>query len=160
MRRVREYFCVPLGHMVILLLTVYIAAMAILWNRSRKYTNSFETGLAGGDTVSMLLVTGMAMGGHIGSGFVVGGVEYGATYGIGGAWYGAACAPPLVTLGICMVHFVLKNRYLSLDDYLNNRYFSGPLRIAPSISGQCKDDEVRLSTIPVLGGLHDPDGHH
>lgn len=111
-----------IGHIVILVLLAYLVFMGILGAKNRRYGGSFHKNMTGGRSASLFLVAGMAMGGHIGSGFVVGGAEYGATYGIGGAWYGIGCAVSLVTSGLFLSRFICKNGYLSLSDYFYERY--------------------------------------
>lgn len=110
------------SYIVLGLLAAYLITMAVLGARSRKYATSFRMSMTGGGTMSAFLVIGMAMGGHIGSGFVVGGSEYGAAYGIGGAWYGVACALSLITSGVFMARFICRNKYVSLADFFRVRY--------------------------------------
>ena len=68
------------------------------------------------------MIIGGAVGAHIGSGFVVGGAESGAIYGIAGAWYGIGCGISWLLVGVLVAKFFYRNRYLSLSDYFKTRY--------------------------------------
>lgn len=73
---------------VILILLSYGTAMLLISRRASRRIRSFQDTIAAPGQTSLFLLAGSAIGGQIGSGFVIGGAEYGARYGIAGAWYG------------------------------------------------------------------------
>ena len=106
-----------IGYLTLLILACYAAAMAVMSRRARRYSGSFIDNMTAGGQASLLLLTGGALGSHIGSGFVVGGAEYGALYGLGGAWYGIGCGISFLVSGVFFARFIYRKRYLSLADY-------------------------------------------
>ena len=71
---------------VLVILVIYMVLMVLIGLQGRKHSSSMQDFLTAGKQGTLLLVTGSFMGSHIGNGIVVGGAEYGATYGIGGMW--------------------------------------------------------------------------
>lgn len=120
---------------VLLVLGVYLAAIILLGVVSRRRSrDSLEASFLGQGQASFLLVFGGSLSYHIGSGFVVGGAEYGALYGIGGAWYGIGCGLSFALSALLIGRLVYRNQYVSLSDYFVNRYQGTALRLIYSIS--------------------------
>lgn len=88
---------------VILILLSYGTAMLLISRRASRRIRSFQDTIAAPGQTSLFLLAGSAIGGQIGSGFVIGGAEYGARYGIAGAWYGIGCGFPTLSLRPCAV---------------------------------------------------------
>lgn len=121
-------------YLVILILLGYMIAMVCMSIRSKRYSGSFLDSMTAGGEASLLLLTGSALGSHIGSGFVVGGAEYGALYGLGGAWYGIGCGVSFLVCGIFLTKFIYRRRYLSLMDYFMERYQNRSISLISTFS--------------------------
>ncbi len=107
--------------MISLIFVVYVGAMVVIGSLSLRQNKSFQDTITGAKQSSAFMLAGSCIAGQIGSGFIIGGTEYGVLYGVGGAWYGIACGLScLVTVAMC--RFIYTNGYISLTDYLINRY--------------------------------------
>lgn len=106
---------------VILILLSYGTAMLLISRRASRRIRSFQDTIAAPGQTSLFLLAGSAIGGQIGSGFVIGGAEYGARYGIAGAWYGIGCGLSyFITAALC--RFIRTHHYVSPADYFARRY--------------------------------------
>ena len=106
---------------VLLILTCYGVVMYLISRRALRRTTSFQDTIAAPRQVSLLILAGSAVGNQIGSGFVIGGAEYGAQMGLAGAWYGIGCG--LSCFVVAIMSFVIHHKgLLSLSDYFNQRY--------------------------------------
>lgn len=121
---------------VLFILLAYGAAMIFISGRARQHISSFRDTIAAPGQTTLLLLAGSAIGGQIGSGFVIGGAEYGARYGLAGAWYGIGCGLSyFVTAAMC--RFIHTHSYVSLSDYFAGRYHGHATRLIYSIAGIC-----------------------
>ena len=98
--------------MVLLILLLYIGIMLVISTLARRRNQTFQDTIAAPGQTTLLLLVGSAVGGQIGSGFVMGGTEYGATYGIGGAWYGIGCGLSYLVVAV-LTGFIFKHKYLA-----------------------------------------------
>lgn len=130
---------------VILILVLYVGAMLLISRVAKRRIKNFQDTISAPGQTTMLLLMGSAIGTHIGSGFVVGGAEYGAIYGIGGAWYGIGCGMSYLAVGALLCKFVYKHQYVSLADYLERRYDGKATRLIYSLANA-------LSCIATLAG--------
>lgn len=106
---------------IILIFVGYAGAMAAIGRLALRQNRSFQDAITGGRQSSALMLAGSCIAGQIGSGFIIGGTEYGVLYGVGGAWYGVGCGLScLVTVAMC--RFIYTHGYISLTDYLITRY--------------------------------------
>lgn len=121
------------SELVILLLLTYAAAMLAIGHAARKRINSFRDTIAAPGQATFLLLAGSAIAGQIGSGFVVGGAEYGALYGLGGAWYGIGCGLSYIAVSF-LCKFIFKRKFVSLADYFSLRYQGKKIRLIYSIA--------------------------
>ncbi len=113
---------------------------------------SFQDTIAAPGQTSLFLLAGSAIGGQIGSGFVIGGAEYGARYGIAGAWYGIGCGLSyFITAALC--RFIRTHHYVSPADYFARRYSGhAPRMIYTAASISCS---VSLLAGQLLAGRAD-----
>lgn len=107
---------------VLIILGIYMAAMIGIGLAGRKYGGNMNDFMTAGKQGTLLLVTGSYIGSHIGNGIVVGGAEYGATYGIGGMWYGIGAALSFILFGLVMAKVVYRGNYVTLSDMLEEHY--------------------------------------
>ena len=115
-------------------MAVYLVGMIGVGLYGRKYATTFNDSITAAKQSTTLMVLGGAVGAHIGSGFVVGGAESGAIYGIAGAWYGIGCGISWLLVGILVTKFFYRNHYVSLSDYFKERYNDKSTRLIYSIS--------------------------
>ena len=121
---------------VLLILLTYLGVMIVICRFSTRRNRSFQDTITASGQVTALMLAGNFIAGQIGSGFVVGGAEYGAIYGIGGGWYGIACALSAF-VGAAMSKFVFKHKYVSLSDFFAGRYGTISSQLIYSISTMC-----------------------
>lgn len=119
---------------VLILLIGYLIAITLIGIRGRKFNHTFQSRIIAGKASTLPILIGAAMGSHIGSGFVVGGAEYGVDYGIGGAWYALGCGISNIVAGLFFVRFIYRAGYLSLSDYFLERYKHHSIRLICMIS--------------------------
>ena len=115
-------------------MAVYLAGMIGIGLYGRKFAATFNDSITAAKQSTTIMIIGGAVGAHIGSGFVVGGAESGAIYGIAGAWYGIGCGISWLLVGVLVAKFFYRNRYLSLSDYFKTRYNDKSTRLIYSIS--------------------------
>lgn len=124
------------SHVVILILLAYLALMLAVTRLARGRVRNFQDAVAAPGQSSLWLLAGCAVAGQIGSGFVVGGSEYGALYGIGGGWYGIGCGLSYLVI-LPLIGFIYRHQYLSLSDYFAVRYRGSSTRLLYSLSTMC-----------------------
>ena len=103
-------------------MTGYFILMVVVGYAGKKYAGTFESFLGTGRSAGIVLIVGGAMGTHIGNGFVVGGASEGAAVGLGGCLYGLGCCLSYLVVAFAISDFVYKGGYMSLKDYLQQRY--------------------------------------
>ena len=108
--------------LLMVVLGLYFLLMIAISFVGRRYAKTYDSYLNIGRNAGILLIMGGAIGGHIGNGFVVGGAGSGAEMGIGGIWYGIGCALSYVVLSFTINDFLYKKGYISLSDFLRERY--------------------------------------
>src|SRR5699024_8985777 len=101
---------------VLLILACYGAAMYLVSRKARQRTASFQDTIAAPRQTTLLILAGSAVGNQIGSGFVIGGAEYGAQMGLAGAWYGIGCGLTYFLVA-AMSGFIYRRGMISLSDY-------------------------------------------
>lgn len=124
------------SNLVLLILLIYFLSMLFIGRLAKGRINSFQDTVAAPGQTSLLMLAGCAVAGQIGSGFVVGGAEYGARYGIGGSWYGIGCGLSFLVI-LPLVGLIYRNHYLSLSDYFASRYRGNSTRLLYSVSTIC-----------------------
>lgn len=77
---------------------------------------------------------GSAVGSQISSGFVMGGGEYGAQYGLSGAWYGIGCGLSYFVT-VLLAKFIHEHNLVSLTDYFSQRYQGTVIRLIYGTTG-------------------------
>ena len=119
---------------VLLILLLYAVIMYLISRRTRKQNQSFQDTIAAPRRATLLLLVGSAIGSQIGSGFVVGGGEYGAHYGLSGAWYGIGCGLSYFVT-VLLAKFIHEHHLVSLSDYFAQRYQGTAIRLIYSTTG-------------------------
>ena len=104
------------------ILLLYMAAMLYIGYRGSKHATTFTDYLTAGKAGKLHLIVGSYLGGHLGTGIVVGGAAYGVTHGIGGAWYGLGAAGSFILFGLFVSRWAYRNNYLTIPAYLRDRY--------------------------------------
>ena len=120
--------------MILIVMAVYLIGMIAIGIYGRKYATTFSDSITAAKQSTTLMIIGGAVGAHIGIGFVVGGAESGAIYGIAGAWYGIGCGISWFLVGLLVTKFFYRNHYVSLSDYFKVRYRDKSTRLIYSIS--------------------------
>lgn len=109
---------------ILIVMAIYFLAMiAISW-KGRKYASDFTSYLNTGRTGGILLLMGGCLGAQIGNGLVVGGAEQGSMVGLAGIAYAVGCALSFLATGLIINDMVYNGNYMSLGDYLKERYHS------------------------------------
>lgn len=103
-------------------LGLYLFSMFCVGIYGRKYAENTESFLTSGKRGTLALVTASYMASHVGAGFVVGGAEHGAQYGMGGIWFGVACALSYIVFALIMVKKIYRAGYITVADLLRERY--------------------------------------
>lgn len=129
---------------VLLVLMGYIAAMYAISRRAKGHSGSFQQAIAAPGQASVLLLMASAIGGQIGSGFVMGGAEYGVRYGLSGAWYGIGCGISYFVTA-ALAGFIHSRKLVSLSDYFAQRYSGMAARLIYSVTGS-------ISAVALLAG--------
>lgn len=107
---------------IIAILIVYMLGMLYIGWRGSKHAENFTDFLTAGKAGKLHLIVGSYLGGHLGTGIVVGGAAYGVTHGIGGAWYGLGAAGSFLLFGLFVSRWAYRNNYLTIPAYLRDRY--------------------------------------
>lgn len=129
---------------IIIVMVIYFAAMAVLGFLGKKHSDTFANHLNMARTAGPMMVICSAVGTHIGNGFVVGGAADGASIGLGGAVYGLGCALSYVVVAVLVGNFLYKGNYVSLKDFLYQRY-------GDKVTGIIYDVSTTLSYIGNVG---------
>ncbi len=116
----------------IVIMVIYLAAMFAVGIYGRKYVHSFEDFVVAGRRGTVLMVGCSFMASHFGGGFVVGGAEKGAQVGLGGAWFGIACALSYFVF-LILVRRVYRLKQISIPDFLEYSYGDKVTRVGFSI---------------------------
>ena len=107
---------------IIVVLVAYMLAMLYIgWRGSREATTAKDF-LTAGKKGTIRLNAGSYLGGHVGTGIVIGGATYGATVGIGGAWYGLGCAFAYILFAFITARWAYDGNYLTIPAYLRDRF--------------------------------------
>lgn len=96
--------------LIIIVMAVYLAGMIGIGLYGRKFAATFNDSITAAKQSTTIMIIGGAVGAHIGSGFVVGGAESGAIYGIAGAWYGIGCGISWLLVGVLVAKFFLSQQ--------------------------------------------------
>lgn len=120
--------------LVLFILLLYALIMYWISRRTRKQNQSFQDTIAAPRRATLLLLVGSAVGGQIGSGFVMGGGAYGAQYGLSGAWYGIGCGLSYFVT-VLLAKFIHERHLVSLADYFSQRYHGTTIRLIYSTTG-------------------------
>ena len=129
---------------VLVVLICYLAAMYAISRAARGHTGSFQQAIAAPGQTPMLFLVASAVGGQMGSGFVMGGAEYGARYGLSGAWYGIGCGISYFVTA-ALAGFIHRRQLVSLSDYFAQRYSGRASRLIYSVTGS-------ISAVALLAG--------
>jgi SSS family solute:Na+ symporter len=130
---------------IVVVLVIYFVAMIGIGWVGRGRTQNFESYLNMGRSGGIILLTGGAIGGQVGNGFVVGGAAEGAAFGMAGAAYGIACALGSIMVAIFLNDFIYKGNYMSLAGYTLKRYNN-------AIPGAIYDLSTAISSIGLIAG--------
>lgn len=117
---------------VLLLYLLLTTAVCVVGRTGRS--SSFQDFLTAKNSTGFWVMAGSAAAMHIGSGFVIGGAESGALYGISGAWYGLGCALSTILVGFTVIRFARRHGYVTLSDYFKSRYGDNRTTIIYSIA--------------------------
>lgn len=107
---------------IIVILILYMAMILVIGWKGSKNAESFSDYLTAGKKGTLPLIVGSYLGGHLGTGIVVGGAAYGVTYGIGGVWYGLGAAGSFLLFGLFVSRWAYRHNYLTIPTYLRDRY--------------------------------------
>ena len=113
---------------VLLILACYGAVMYLISRKARRRAVSFQDTIAAPRQTTLFLLVGAAVGNQIGSGFVIGGAEYGAQMGLAGAWYGIGCGLTYLPVA-ALASFIFRKGLISLSDYFDQRYRGRAIRL-------------------------------
>lgn len=108
--------------LLVTVLVIYFAGMVAIGFMGRKHAETFDSFVSAGRSAGVLMIIGSAVGSQIGNGFVVGGAGGGAATGISGAWYGIGCGLGYLTIGIVLNKVVYSKGFISLSEFLEERY--------------------------------------
>ena len=129
---------------IVIVMIIYFAVMALFGYLGKKHSDSFKNHLNIARTAGPLMVICSAVGTHVGNGFVVGGAADGAAIGLGGAVYGLGCALSYIVVAVLIGNFLYKGNYVSLKDFLYQRY-------GDRVTGIVYDVSTTLSYIGNVG---------
>ncbi len=107
---------------IIVILILYMAFMLYIGLSGKKYAENFSDFLTAGKQGKLHLTVGSYVGGHVGTGIVVGGATYGVAYGIGGIWFGLGAALSYALFGLFVAKWARSHNYLTIPTYLRERY--------------------------------------
>lgn len=130
---------------IIVVMAIYFVAMVGISWLGKKHATNFDDYLSAGKSAGIALIIGGAMGAHIGNGLVVGGAGEGASVGLSGITYGLGCALSYIVLAFLMNDFVYDRGYMSLADYMRDRYHN-------EIPAQIFNIATTLSYVGLVGG--------
>lgn len=104
----------------------FIAMIAISW-MGKKHASSFNDYLVAGKSCGIIMIIGAAAGAHLGNGLVVGGAGEGSVVGFSGIAFGLGCCLSYLIMPSLMSKFVYSHGYLSMAEYLRERYDNSEL---------------------------------
>ena len=116
--------------MLTAIVAVYLAMMlgVGVWCSRTKITGMTDFLLAG-RRLGVVMGAGALAATHFGGGMVLGGAEYGYTYGISGVWYGVSSGIGLLALGFFTAHRFRELALYTVPDYLQTRYGGKMVRL-------------------------------
>ena len=109
---------------IVIFMVIYFLAMLVISWFGRKNTSDLQSYLTAGKSAGVIMLMGALIGAQIGNGVVVGGAGEGAAIGISGAYYAIGCGLSYAFAAFALNHFVYKNGYLSMAEYMKVRYNS------------------------------------
>lgn len=130
---------------IVVVMAIYFAVMILISWMGKKHATNFSDYLSAGKSAGIVMIIGGSMGAHIGNGLVVGGGAEGASLGLGGAAYGIGCCISYLVVAALMSRFVYKRGYLSLAEFLRERYHS-------ELPSQIYNIATTCSYVGLIGG--------
>jgi len=112
---------------IAIVMALYMAAMVGVSFMGKKHATNFEDYLTAGKSAGVIMIIGAAAGAHIGNGMVVGGGAEGSVVGLSGMAYGLGCCLSYIIMPPLMSKFVYSHGYISMADYLRDRYENNEL---------------------------------
>lgn len=109
---------------IVVVMVLYFALMLVISWFGRKNTSDLQSYLTAGKSTGVVMIVGALIGAQIGNGVVVGGAGEGAAIGISGAYYAIGCGLSYIFTAFAMNHFIYKRGYLSLTEFMKERYDS------------------------------------
>ena len=121
--------------LVLVVLSIYMLVMVAfgIHGRRNPKENLKDAMIVRGKS-SVFVLSGCILGVQMGSGFIVGGSEYGALYGLSGAWYGLGSCIAFVVFSLTICKTIYNRGYVSLSDYYTTRYQGITMRLIYSIA--------------------------
>jgi len=121
--------------LVLVVLGIYMLVMIAIGVHGRRNPkeNLKDAMIVRGQSSTFVLV-GCILGVQMGSGFIVGGSEYGALYGLSGAWYGLGSCIAFVLFSMTVCKTIYNRGYVSLSDYFSQRYEGVAVRLTYSVA--------------------------
>lgn len=108
--------------LVVVVLVVYMGAMMLVGYLGRNTSHNFQEFVTAAKKGSLLVVCGSYLGSHIGNGVVVGGAQNGATYGIGGVFFGLGACFSYIIFAVVIAKKLYRSNSLTLSECLDKRY--------------------------------------
>lgn len=130
--------------LTIVVLVVYLIFMFVVGIYGRKYASTMGDFLTAGRQGTLLMVAASYTASHVGNGFVVGGAENGANYGIGGVWFGIAMALSYF-LFATIARRMYRGGYVTLSDFFLERYGDNTPKVIFSVVNI-------FSSVGIVGG--------
>jgi SSS family solute:Na+ symporter len=96
---------------------------------SRTRISGVTDFLLAGRRLGVVMGAGALAATHFGGGMVLGGAEYGYTYGLSGVWYGVSSGIGLLALGFFTAHRFRELALFTVPDYLQTRYGGTAVRM-------------------------------
>lgn len=120
--------------MLLAIVSVYLVAMLGLgvWAGRTRISGATDFLLAG-RRLGVVLGAGALAATHFGGGAVLGGAEYGYTYGISGAWYGISTGVGLLALALFTASRFRRLALFTVPDYLAERYGGSAMRLIGAV---------------------------
>lgn len=118
--------------MVLFIVILYMLGMLVIgWWCGKYYIKGMTDFLLAGRRLGPWLLTATLVATHFGGGAVMGGGEYGYSYGLSGAWYGISCG-----IGLLFLFFTSRFRdlaFYTVPDYLEHRYGGKTVRVLGAV---------------------------
>jgi SSS family solute:Na+ symporter len=120
--------------MLVAIVAVYLALMfgVGVWC-SRTRIAGMTDFLLAGRRLGVVMGAGALAATHFGGGAVLGGAEYGYTYGLSGVWYGVSTGVGLLALGFVTARKFRELALFTVPDYLEKRYGGKAVRLLGAI---------------------------